>query len=73
MASSSAELNNPLQAVVGFSFLEVVNYIEHYGLARQRTATGRYEKVDPRHSWNSDAVVSRRVTACSTTYGVTKV
>ncbi|OHV29512.1 MULTISPECIES: alkane 1-monooxygenase [Pseudofrankia] len=47
-----------LQAVVGLSFLEVVNYIEHYGLARQRTATGRYEKVDPRHSWNSDAVVS---------------
>jgi alkane 1-monooxygenase len=47
-----------LQAVVGFSFLEVVNYIEHYGLVRGRTATGRYEKVDPRHSWNSDAVVS---------------
>jgi alkane 1-monooxygenase len=46
------------QAVVGFSFLEVVNYIEHYGLARQPTVAGRYEKVDPRHSWNSDAVVS---------------
>jgi alkane 1-monooxygenase len=47
-----------LQAVVGFSLLEVVNYIEHYGLRRQRTPTGRYEKVDPRHSWNSDRIVS---------------
>ncbi|WP_433130999.1 alkane 1-monooxygenase [Micromonospora sp. CA-240977] len=47
-----------LQAVVGFSLLEVVNYLEHYGLARQRTAAGRYEKVDPRHSWNSDRVVT---------------
>ncbi|WP_433537738.1 alkane 1-monooxygenase [Micromonospora sp. CA-249363] len=47
-----------LQAVVGFSLLEVVNYLEHYGLARQRTATGRYEKVDARHSWNSDRTVT---------------
>ncbi|GAA2187918.1 alkane 1-monooxygenase [Micromonospora lupini] len=47
-----------LQAVVGFSLLEAVNYLEHYGLARQRTAVGRYEKVDPRHSWNSDRTVT---------------
>ncbi|WBC14799.1 alkane 1-monooxygenase [Micromonospora sp. WMMA1998] len=47
-----------LQAVVGFSLLEVVNYLEHYGLARQRTAAGRHEKVDPRHSWNSDRTVT---------------
>ncbi|MFC4145234.1 alkane 1-monooxygenase [Micromonospora mangrovi] len=47
-----------LQAVVGFSLLEVVNYLEHYGLARQRTPAGRYEKVDPRHSWNSDRTVT---------------
>ncbi|MDQ7909430.1 alkane 1-monooxygenase [Phytohabitans sp. ZYX-F-186] len=47
-----------LQAVVGFSLLEVVNYLEHYGLRRQRNAAGRYEKVDPRHSWNSDRVVT---------------
>ncbi|XTZ16462.1 alkane 1-monooxygenase [Micromonospora echinospora] len=46
------------QAVVGFSLLEAVNYLEHYGLARQRTGTGRYEKVDPRHSWNSDRTVT---------------
>jgi alkane 1-monooxygenase len=47
-----------LQAVIGFSLLEVVNYLEHYGLCRQRTAAGRYEKVDPRHSWNSDRTVT---------------
>ncbi|WP_229401314.1 alkane 1-monooxygenase [Micromonospora okii] len=47
-----------LQAILGFSLLEVVNYLEHYGLARQRNAAGRYEKVDPRHSWNSDRTVT---------------
>ncbi|MBU2663941.1 alkane 1-monooxygenase [Actinoplanes bogorensis] len=47
-----------LQAVVGFSVLEAVNYLEHYGLRRQRNAAGRYEKVDPRHSWNSDRLVT---------------
>jgi alkane 1-monooxygenase len=47
-----------LQGVVGFSLLEAVNYLEHYGLARQRTAATRYEKVTPRHSWNSDRVVT---------------
>ena len=46
------------QAVFGFSLLEVVNYLEHYGLARQPTPGGRYEKVDPRHSWNSDRTVT---------------
>ncbi|KUL22387.1 alkane 1-monooxygenase [Actinoplanes awajinensis] len=47
-----------LQAVVGFTTLEAVNYLEHYGLLRQRTATGRYEGVDPRHSWNSDRLTT---------------
>jgi alkane 1-monooxygenase len=47
-----------LQAVVGFSVLEAVNYLEHYGLLRQRNPAGRYEKVDPRHSWNSDRLTT---------------
>jgi alkane 1-monooxygenase len=47
-----------LQAIVGFSVLEAVNYLEHYGLRRQRNAAGRYEKVDPRHSWNSDRLTT---------------
>ncbi|MEU7925272.1 hypothetical protein [Micromonospora sp. NPDC049801] len=36
-----------LQAVVGCSLLEVVNYLEHYGPARQRAATGRWPTPDP--------------------------
>jgi len=43
-----------LQAVVGILLLESVNYLEHYGLLRQRTASGRWERVAPRHSWNSN-------------------
>jgi alkane 1-monooxygenase len=46
------------QGVVGFSLLEVVNYLEHYGLKRERTPSGRYEKVDPRHSWNSNRLAT---------------
>jgi len=47
-----------LQAVFGASLLEVVNYLEHYGLLRQTTDAGRYERVKPEHSWNSNIVTS---------------
>jgi len=47
-----------IQAVVGFSLLEVVNYLEHYGLARQKRPDGRYEPCAPRHSWNANNVAS---------------
>jgi alkane 1-monooxygenase len=47
-----------IQAVVGLTVLELVNYLEHYGLSRQRTEAGRYEKVDRRHSWNSDRLTT---------------
>jgi len=33
------------QAFVGIALLEVVNYVEHYGLARKQLADGRYEPV----------------------------
>lgn len=46
------------QAVFGFCLLEVINYTEHYGLLRGRTASGRYERCAPRHSWNSDNVTT---------------
>lgn len=46
------------QAVFGSSLLEVVNYVEHYGLLRQKRADGGYERCQPEHSWNSN----RRVT-----------
>jgi alkane 1-monooxygenase len=50
-----------VQAVVGFSLLEIVNYMEHYGMLRQRVGTPgreRYERVDPSHSWNSNNVAT---------------
>jgi alkane 1-monooxygenase len=48
-----------LQAVMGFSLLEVVNYLEHYGMLRQKVGAGerqRYERVDPSHSWNANNI-----------------
>jgi alkane 1-monooxygenase len=47
-----------IQAVYGFMLLETVNYLEHYGLLRQKTASGRYERCTPEHSWNSDHLVT---------------
>jgi alkane 1-monooxygenase len=48
-----------IQAVFGFSLLEVVNYLEHYGLLRDRREDGvRYVRTGPQHSWNSDNVSS---------------
>ncbi len=41
------------QAIVAIWQLELVNYIEHYGLTRQHLGGGRYEHVKPRHSWNA--------------------
>ena len=46
-----------VQAVFGFSLLEVVNYLEHYGLLRQKNGE-RYERCAPRHSWNSNNIAS---------------
>jgi alkane 1-monooxygenase len=47
-----------VQATLGFTLLEVVNYLEHYGLLRQKRADGRYERCLPEHSWNSNNVAS---------------
>ena len=33
--------------------LELVNYIEHYGLTRKHLGDGKYEHVMPHHSWNA--------------------
>jgi len=48
-----------LAAVIGILLLESVNYIEHYGLLRLKTKTGRYERVKEMHSWNSNHVIGR--------------
>ncbi|WP_435256925.1 alkane 1-monooxygenase [Thioclava sp. FR2] len=41
------------QAFVAIWQLELVNYIEHYGLTRRHLGEGKYEHVLPRHSWNA--------------------
>lgn len=42
------------QGFIAACSLEIINYIEHYGLERQRGANGRYERTTHLHSWNSD-------------------
>ena len=41
------------QAFVAVFHLETVNYIEHYGLVRKHLGDGKYEHVQPHHSWNA--------------------
>ena len=48
-----------ITAVLGFLMLETVNYIEHYGLQRRQLASGRYEAVQPWHSWNCNHDIGR--------------
>jgi alkane 1-monooxygenase len=48
-----------IAASIGGLLLEAVNYIEHYGLLRKINDTGRYERVLPEHSWNSDHIFGR--------------
>jgi alkane 1-monooxygenase len=46
---------------VAYLFLTTANYIEHYGLLRNKQENGRYERCQPHHSWNSNHVLSNLV------------
>lgn len=46
------------QAFYGVSLFEIINYIEHYGLLRQKDEKGRYERTMPEHSWNNNNIVT---------------
>jgi len=46
-------------AIIGFLLLETINYIEHYGLLRKKLPSGRYERVEASHSWNSNHEIGR--------------
>jgi alkane 1-monooxygenase len=48
------------QAIVGFCLLEAVNYLEHYGLQRQKRPDGRYVQVAPSHSWDVNTLTADR-------------
>lgn len=41
--------------------LTSANYVEHYGLLRQKNANGKYERCEPHHSWNSNHIYSNLV------------
>jgi alkane 1-monooxygenase len=48
-----------LAAFLGAILLETVNYIEHYGLQREKGSTALFERVQPHHSWNSNHIIGR--------------
>ena len=51
-----------LQALWGwFGILTSANYVEHYGLLRQKLENGRYEHCQPHHSWNSNHIMSNLI------------
>ena len=50
-----------IAAIIGILLLETVQYIEHYGLRRERNDNGSYEKTRPIHSWNSNHPLGRIV------------
>ncbi len=47
-----------VQSLIAVLSLECVNYIEHYGIVRRELAEGRYERVNPLHSWNANHLFS---------------
>ena len=47
-----------LQGVIAAASLEIINYVEHYGLSRRRLVDGRYERTTHLHSWNADYALS---------------
>lgn len=46
------------QGLIAALTLEIINYVEHYGLERKRLPNGRYERTTHLHSWNSNYLVS---------------
>ena len=38
--------------------LTQANYVEHYGLKREKMANGKYERCKPHHSWNTNHTYS---------------
>ena len=51
----------PIQMAYGWWQLTSANYIEHYGLLREKLPNGRYEHQQPRHSWNANHIMSNLI------------
>ncbi|NHB57422.1 alkane 1-monooxygenase [Acinetobacter shaoyimingii] len=46
------------QSAYSITLFEIINYIEHYGLLRQKDENGKYERTRPEHSWNNNNIVT---------------
>lgn len=46
------------QSLYGITLFEIINYVEHYGLKRQKLENGQYERTLPEHSWNNNNIVT---------------
>ena len=49
-------------AAYGWFQLTMANYIEHYGLLREKLENGRFERCLPKHSWNTNFKASNLLT-----------
>ena len=49
-------------ALWGVVSLEMINYLQHYGLSRRKKPNGEYERVNASHSWNANAVFNNLMT-----------
>jgi alkane 1-monooxygenase len=47
-----------LHHLLGWYALTQANYVEHYGLLRQKRENGHYEPCRPHHSWNTNHIFS---------------
>ena len=47
-----------LHNAIAWFQLTSANYVEHYGLLRERRNDGEYERCQPHHSWNSNHLMS---------------
>lgn len=47
-----------INSLVGWLHLTFANYVEHYGLKRERRPDGRYMPCEPHHSWNTNHIVT---------------
>jgi alkane 1-monooxygenase len=43
-----------VQSLVAIVTLEVINYVQHYGLERPQIEPGRYQRAEIAHSWSSE-------------------
>jgi alkane 1-monooxygenase len=50
-----------IHTLLAYWQLTSANYVEHYGLLREKDENGRYERCQPHHSWNSNHIFSNLV------------